>query len=98
MFVAVLVGACALGLACSTPAKVKQKRFIPASENDSDPNPTSKDTHFDEVKKAAAAQLQCPIDQINIVCLHRDSDGECVQVRADGCDKTYEYQFGEPGG
>lgn len=53
------------------------------------------DSHLEDVKKAAAQQLECPIEQVNVVCMRRDTDGDCVSVKADGCEKTYEYQFGD---
>ncbi len=56
---------------------------------------TSTDAEFDEVKKAAAKQLECPLEKINVVCLRRDADGDCISVRADGCEKSYEYRFGD---
>ena len=58
------------------------------------PPPPPKDSHFAEVKKSAAEQLSCPIEQVNIICLRRDADGECVAIKADGCDKSFEYDFG----
>lgn len=71
-------------------------RLPPPTENNENTvtGAQSKDTHFAEVKKAASQQLDCPEEKINIVCLRRDSEGECVSIRADGCDKSYEYQFG----
>ena len=89
-----LAVAVAVMLACGT-AKPKKKKFMPTSETDTPASVNPKDSHFDEVRKAAAAQLECPPEQINIVCLRRDSDGECISIRADGCEKSFEYQFGD---
>lgn len=57
--------------------------------------PPAPDAHLDEVRKNAAVQLQCPLEQVNVVCTRRDLEGECISVRADGCDGTFEYQFGD---
>jgi hypothetical protein len=53
------------------------------------------DSHLEEVRRNAAEQLECPVEEVNVVCLRRDTEGECVTVRADGCERTYEYQFGD---
>jgi hypothetical protein len=45
-------------------------------------------------KKAAAEQLDCPLEQVRIMCKTRDADGMCSAVRAYGCDKELEYSFG----
>ena len=93
--VAVLVGLL-MALACATPKKAAEMRLMPPVENETSTVVNgNKKAHFAEVKKAAAQQLACPEEKINIVCLRRDSDGECIKIRADGCDKSYEYQFGD---
>jgi hypothetical protein len=83
-------------LACASAPKEKAIRLLPPTENNENTvtGAQNKDTHFAEVKKAASQQLDCPEDKINIVCLRRDAENECVSIRADGCDKSYEYQFG----
>src|SRR4051812_30280605 len=92
-----VAAALVLAAACGTPAGHKHTRIKPPTENDTNtvPGLSPKDAHFDEVKKAASTQLDCPVEKINIVCLRRDAEGECVMIRADGCDKSYEYQFGD---
>ena len=85
----------AFAAACATPAHKAGTKLKPPTEDSTAGAVQPKDTHFPEVKKAAAEQLQCPIEKINVVCLRRDSDGECISVRADGCNNSYEYQFGD---
>jgi hypothetical protein len=45
-------------------------------------------------KRAAAEQLDCPLEQVRIMCKTRDADGMCSAVRAYGCDKELDYSFG----
>lgn len=47
-----------------------------------------------EIRKAVAAQMECPEEQLNIICTERDRSGECIAVRALGCDKEMELKFG----
>lgn len=47
-----------------------------------------------EIRKAVAEQMGCPEDQLNIICTERDRSGECIAVRALGCDKELELKFG----
>jgi hypothetical protein len=88
---------CALMLALSCASsgakrkKVKKLGPPPSSESAS-AGPA--DEHFDEVRKSAAEQLECPEDQIVVQCTERDRDGNCIAVRAIGCEKQFEYQFG----
>lgn len=53
-----------------------------------------KEAISDEVRQAVSQQLECPADQLNIICVQRDRSGECISVRALGCDKEIEYKFG----
>jgi len=48
-----------------------------------------------ETKKSAAEQLECPIEEVRVMCKTKDADGMCTAVRAWGCDKELEYSFGE---
>ena len=89
----VLLVVVVVALGCGHAKKAREKPPVPPMAEEA--APAKKDAHFDEVKKAAAEQLQCPLEQINIVCLRRDADGECISVRADGCEKSFEYQFGD---
>jgi hypothetical protein len=76
-----------------------------AGKPDKPPVPPMEDPHakpandlfMDDVKTAVAGQLECPVEEINLTCVKRDQQGECVAVRGDGCNKTVEYQFGDPG-
>ncbi len=47
-----------------------------------------------EIRKAVAEQMGCPEEQLNIICTERDRSGECIAVRALGCDKEMELKFG----
>ena len=47
-----------------------------------------------ETKKTAAAELQCPEDQLLVTCTTYDALGGCVAIQAKGCDKTLDYSFG----
>lgn len=47
-----------------------------------------------EIRKAVSEQMGCPIEQLNIICTERDRSGECIAVRALGCDKEMELKFG----
>jgi hypothetical protein len=97
-FALVVIAVVVAGGACATTKHHHHKnKHKPPSPDDMEDaqDAAPKDTHFDEVRKAAAEQLQCPIEKINVVCLRRDADGECISIRADGCDKSYEYQFGD---
>lgn len=78
---------------CSTPKKHKAAAPIPQMQEEAPK--ADKDSHFEDVRKAASEQLECPIEQVNVVCVRRDTEGECIAVRADGCEKTFEYQFGD---
>lgn len=47
-----------------------------------------------EIRKAVSTQMECPVEQLNIICTERDRSGECITVRALGCDKELELKFG----
>ncbi len=47
-----------------------------------------------EIRKAVSEQMGCPEAQLNIICTERDRSGECISVRALGCDKELELKFG----
>lgn len=81
------------GCASAPEKKPVDKPLVPTMQEEA---PRAEvDSHLDDVKKAAAEQLECPLDQVNVVCMRRDTEGECIAVKADGCDRTYEYQFGD---
>lgn len=47
-----------------------------------------------EIRKAVSEQMGCPEEQLNIICTERDRSGECIAVRALGCEKEMELKFG----
>jgi hypothetical protein len=47
-----------------------------------------------EVKKAVSEQLECPVEQLSVLCTERDRSGECIAVRGLGCEREIEYKFG----
>lgn len=47
-----------------------------------------------EIRKAVSTQMECPVEKLNIICTERDRSGECIAVRALGCDKELELKFG----
>jgi len=82
-----------LSVACATPP---EKAPAPPT---APPTSTSTSAEMEEhvmteTKKTAAAELQCPEEQLIITCTGRDSLGGCVSIQARGCDKTLEYNFG----
>jgi hypothetical protein len=91
----VLLAACMLALSCASAgaSKKKSKKLGPPPTGDVSADATG-DEHFPEVKKAAAESLECPEEQIVVQCTQRDREGVCIAVRAFGCEKQYEYQFG----
>lgn len=92
-----LLLACACAAACGTtkPAAQADKPPVPPME---EPNAQpANDSFMADVKNAVAGQLECPVEEINLTCVKRDQQGECVAVRGDGCNKTVEYQFGDAG-
>ena len=96
--VLVVILAPTLALTALTACKTSQKKSdVPLPDFSEAPPPpaAARDAHLEEVKKNAATQLECPIEQVNTICLRRHADGDCVAVRADGCDKSYEYDFGD---
>ena len=91
-FVSLLAIALA-GCSALSGGRRRDKPPVPPMQETPPPAPT--DAYMDEVRRAAAAQLECPIEQIDVICLRRDAGGDCVYVRASGCERTYEYQFGD---
>ena len=91
----VLCAAVALAASCasSAPKKKKSAKLPPPPSGDTGAGATG-DEHFDDVRKAAAESLECPEEQIVVQCTQRDLEGVCIAVRAFGCEKQYEYQFG----
>lgn len=47
-----------------------------------------------EIRTALSEQMGCPVEQLNFICTERDRSGECIAVRALGCDKEMELRFG----
>lgn len=47
-----------------------------------------------EIRKAVSEQMGCPVEELSIICTERDRSGECIAVRALGCDKELELKFG----
>ncbi len=93
MFKPVVVALALLSVACATPAEK------PAPPPPPPPSATSTSAEMEahvmtETKKTAAAELQCPQEELIITCTGRDSLGGCVSIQARGCDKTLEYNFG----
>lgn len=85
----------AVGCGTAAPAGKPDKPPVPPMEQ-----PHAKpanDLFMDDVKNAVAGQLECPVEQINLTCVKRDQQGECVAVRGDGCERTVEYQYGDAG-
>lgn len=91
--VAALSLLCFTGCASATTKAAAAKPLVPGMQDEAERAPV--DNYLDDVKKNAAEQLECPIEQVNVVCMRRDSEGGCISVKADGCDRTYEYQFGD---
>lgn len=48
----------------------------------------------EDVRKMAAEQLQCALEQVTVICTRTDRTGECIAVRAIGCDREFQYEFG----
>ncbi len=87
---AVLVAA-----SCASTHKTKaRKKLGPPPETPDTVASSNLDAHLKEVKESAAQQLECPIDQVTVQCVAKDRENECISVRATGCDKTLEMQFG----
>lgn len=90
----VVLGLCSACAGTSTAGKAS-KPPVPPMEDVKPPLP--KDNFMDDVKNAVAGQLECPVEEINLTCVKRDGQGECVAVRGDGCERTVEYQYGDAG-
>lgn len=90
----VVIASILAALACGTTGKsAREAPPVPPVGTTAAAPP--KDAYLDDVKTAVAAQLECPVEQINVTCIRRDSQGECISVRGDGCERTVEYQFGD---
>jgi hypothetical protein len=83
-------------LACASDSghKKKKRKKLPPPPMAATNGVDGTDAHFDDVKKAASEQLECPIEQILVQCTQKDRDDNCIAVKATGCDKAFEYQFG----
>ena len=91
---AVVVVTLSLSCASDAPARKKKKKLGPPPTAGAVETLPSNDAHFAEVRKSAAEQLECPEDQLLMQCTAWDRDRQCIAVRATGCDKSFEYQFG----
>jgi hypothetical protein len=47
-----------------------------------------------ETRKTAAAELDCPSEELLVSCTARDAHGGCVAISAKGCGKSLDYSFG----
>lgn len=83
--------------ACGTTSSAGKPEKPPVPPMEEAHAKPANDLFMPDVKNAVAAQLECPLEEINLTCVKRDQQGECVAVRGDGCEKTVEYQFGDPG-
>jgi hypothetical protein len=81
----------ALLSACATPPPPPAAKPAPSPVSSAE---AMEDDIARETRKTAAAELQCPAEQLIITCTRRDSLGGCVAIQARGCDKTLEYNFG----
>ncbi len=81
----------ALISACATPPPPPAAKPAPSPVSSSE---AMEDDIARETRKTAAAEMQCPAEQLIITCTLRDSLGGCVAIQARGCDKTLEYNFG----
>lgn len=89
----VVAAALVLALGCGSGKAARKKPPVPPM-GETAPAP-AKDGYLADVKAAVAGQLECPAEEINVTCIRRDTLGECVAVRGDGCGRTVEYQFGD---
>ena len=95
----ILVGLCAamlLGVGCaSTKAKkVKAIRIPPEGTSSTTATAEMEDSVMVETRKTAAAEMECPAEELLVTCTRRDGTGGCVAIQAKGCGKTLEYSFG----
>jgi hypothetical protein len=81
----------ALLSACATPPPPPAPKPAPSPVSSSE---AMEDDIARETRKTAAAELDCPAEQLIVTCTQRDSLGGCVAIQARGCDKTLEYSFG----
>ena len=52
------------------------------------------DSIMAETRKTAAAELECPSEELIVSCTARDAHGGCVAISAKGCGKSLDYSFG----
>jgi hypothetical protein len=97
LFVALAALLMCVCVACGTAKKAGEPDKPPVPPMEAEKEKPANDMFMDDVKNAVAGQLECPVEEINLVCVKRDQQGECVAVRGDGCNKTVEYQYGDPG-
>ncbi len=95
----ILVGLCAamlLGAGCaSTKAKkAKAIRIPPEGTSSTTATAEMEDSVMVETRKTAAAEMECPAEELLVTCTRRDGTGGCVAIQAKGCGKTLEYSFG----
>jgi hypothetical protein len=67
---------------------------LPPSSTGSSDIAKGSDAVSGEIRKSISEQMGCPEEQINFICTERDRSGECITVRALGCDKEMELKFG----
>ena len=82
----------ALSMSCATPVE-KPTPPAPPSQAQTSADAMELDV-MRETRKTAAAELQCPEEQLLVTCTGRDALGGCVAIQAKGCEKTLEYSFG----
>ena len=80
-------------LGCGSTKAARAKPPVPPTGETAAAPP--KDSYLADVKTAVAGQLECPAEEINVTCIRKDTQGECIAVRGDGCGRTVEYQFGD---
>jgi len=94
----VLVGLCVsvmLGVACATPTtKTRAIRIPPEGTSSTTATAEMEDSVMVETRKTAAAEMECPAEELLVTCTRRDGTGGCVAIQAKGCGKTLEYSFG----
>lgn len=91
-----LAGLFMAALACATSPTPSKTTTAPI-----EPTPTPQSTAaaieddvVRETRKTAAAQLECPEDQLTISCTRKDVHGGCIAIQAKGCGKVLDYDFG----
>ena len=89
----VLAASLVVALGCGTTKGKRDAPPVPPTGETAVAPP--KDNYLADVKTAVAGQLECPVEEVNVTCIRKDTQGECVAVRGDGCERTVEYQFGD---